>query len=1429
MEMEKPNPIGGDDFDKDKIKIDKKIAIVDVSGAVEARARDVADANLTASKEKTKGIRGFFYEKIWRQNLAKEYYRRLEINKARAAILESGNLFVGEEKEGELGSHNEEMGAVVKQYTDEYEGLIHEEAGEKKEILGESEPEKSIKARIQQLIKDYATGAIDEAAFKEEKNRAFSEIRGVKHEVIDKGSMYADNLFEVAEQVKEAIAHHQKMEDLDLDFQVVVGRAKMDVRTEAQFNAIDRLTEKITSTKVGNWVGETTVSSGLSIVYSIAGAVSKRFANSRLASWGSFGATAALGAGIAGLRESKRLEEEKRQHFREMAQGEKFNPDRSPRRKEIEEFRYETRNANDLRESLEQGLYTFKDDGTKEVKDLSQEELQAVLGNLAEIESRIKLSDRQKIDLVSYSDSKKVAQERLALDIARAEAKVNLKRLFNRELKITEKGKDFSYKIKGLVNSPDILNYINSPEFQNETDIKKKHDLLAYWLSERRLEKGFKIGDIDKVHVPFTPESTREYANWDWYRTGEALKEFDLSKGKEKILGENLKIPDGKTLTEFLDSLSETRIAQMISGDQGIEAKNALFKEMKHKKVAYAVLKGLATGLIIGGVAQEAMAFLREGQEGLVEGLIKGYKEVAGGGMAHYTPLEALRRWWSGDFPKVEPGNLHEMVLDQNHFKLPEGVELVRNPDGGYNLTRGGDILSEGIEINPDGSLTEEGRRVLEGDGVTINSSVEHLAHTSHESAGLSPQEYIDQHENLFHKVKRLLWYDNETPKPVFDKNEQALTLGGIRGTGIDQKGDFIYSVKKMLPDGSYHGKFSADAHELAKQGKLKLLFTLFKGNQSQVIEVPIDENFNAVIDHDSEVGKLVCENANGQLKQLARFAEVAEIVDNKDGVDQIRILATSEGVGIDKIPGIIPKDEIVDIPFDQLTPPADYRIDPPPFIPIFGRGPLEPTERFPKQVYYGAGSAQEILGEFKRRNIKPDPYRSILNKEGKLVLVDKDGKEIIRDADREKQRINDYLNNENPDYLNELNELNKNLQPMHEKCRVCVTIPARLEEKNIANLLEQYSKQVDENNKPLDPELYEINIIVNKKKSEVGDKTMEEIEKWKRKNPEINVNAIDITFDDKKGCVGLARKYITDLSLLRSVLRQKQSRPLYMESEDADLFGVDKRTISKLIKDFDKNSSLDVLRGIQDRQPEIMQKNDLLFFSRRLWDFMEVFLRNQKYRPENNPQADFTWHRVVSGGWNTAYTAEVYAQIGGYNLTRVIGEDMEIGQKISVLRGSKDAKDGRFVPNTHTARASGLRGSSSPRRFINALAKRMSPYEDFDNQALKKMTLDQLLDQIKEYSEADQKHLPKFQEELDILAGFFKNSIFSGSPKWQEIMRRSLTLGMGLKEKEHYDLTADGVTLTSKGMQRIIDNLKEYKTNKRWKLGYARQNAPAV
>ncbi len=401
------------------------------------------------------------------------------------------------------------------------------------------------------------------------------------------------------------------------------------------------------------------------------------------------------------------------------------------------------------------------------------------------------------------------------------------------------------------------------------------------------------------------------------------------------------------------------------------------------------------------------------------------------------------------------------------------------------------------------------------------------------------------------------------------------------------------------------------------------------------------------------------------------------------------------------------------------------------PFAPRLFPNIAEPPVP-PEPPYYAPGEGYQKWIESRDLN------RTKYIKSDSGIWVDPEGNPVVRDVARERQEVSDYLSSQEDSYREELNSVADSLPEMSDEARVVICIPARMEEKNIKRLLDMYTRQVGQDGLPLDPSLYEINILSNGPEGEQIDNTVKVVQKFHKKHPQFRVVVIDKAFPKDKASVGLARKYLTDLALVRSLRRNGQAAPLYIQSEDADLVNVDPKTVVRLIDKFDADPAIDALRGKQDRNPDVLMNNDLLFFQRRLWDFGEIMLRSKKYR--EGSKGDFTWNRVVTGGWNTAFSAEVYALIGGYNENARIGEDMDIGNKISLIRG--DAGE----PNVETIKTVASRTDSSPRRFIKAIAERTNPYDNFDDQTFKKLKDGELLARIRAFARISEENKGTFE-----------------------------------------------------------------------------------
>lgn len=388
-------------------------------------ARDEGEERLEKHLEKQSGIKKVFSE-IWEGDIARELYLTGEIDKIHHDVLETGkeNIYAGETDD--RTHHEKAKETIFERFTAKHDKYIHENAGEKKRELSDEGEEKVLKQDIQELVREYAIGFIDKKVFMQRKSAILGQTKNVQGESLEKGALYLDNLFQIAEQYKSAVEHGQKLHELDLDFDVNMGKAKLAVRTESQFTAVDWLLEKTLNTKIGRYVNEYALAGAISLAYCVAAKLSKDVANSKLAAVGSLGATVLGSSFLAGGKELRKYQEKRKQYLRDRAKGKKFDPKTAPPvEKELEEFNYDMREANTFSEALESCTKVDQEG------ELTPENFILGLSALVEADARIDLSDSHHKDLIKYFKNTNSEPESLRLDKARLEASTQLEKYFS--------------------------------------------------------------------------------------------------------------------------------------------------------------------------------------------------------------------------------------------------------------------------------------------------------------------------------------------------------------------------------------------------------------------------------------------------------------------------------------------------------------------------------------------------------------------------------------------------------------------------------------------------------------------------------------------------------------------------------------------------------------------------------------------------------------------------------------------------------------------------------------------------------------------------------------------------------------------------------------------------------------------------------------
>ena len=169
--------------------------------------------------------------------------------------------------------------------------------------------------------------------------------------------------------------------------------------------------------------------------------------SSKAAAIASLGGSIAISSAFAGANESQRVALERKQHGIEMAEGGSFEAG-DKRREQMEKYEYQMEGSKDLYQNLYNSMFEKDKEGKDVLKDLKQEDLDAIFVNLSDIEARNNLNERNRIDLISYSNIGNVEKERTDLTILTARAKVELRKKLEGDLK------------NGLKNYKDFDSYL---------------------------------------------------------------------------------------------------------------------------------------------------------------------------------------------------------------------------------------------------------------------------------------------------------------------------------------------------------------------------------------------------------------------------------------------------------------------------------------------------------------------------------------------------------------------------------------------------------------------------------------------------------------------------------------------------------------------------------------------------------------------------------------------------------------------------------------------------------------------------------------------------------------------------------------------------------------------------------------------------------
>jgi hypothetical protein len=1165
-----------------------RVAFIDQSADARQAARDEADRRLTEELSTGSKVSKFF-KGIWKGNIVKDYYR-LKYTREAEAHIATENSTLAYEATGDRAAQAKL--ATVERFTSEYENMVHEDAGERKEVV---DANAEIALGIKQLIKRSIENNWSDEVLGEERTRLFNAYRETHgDEFIGEGLVMADGLLAARAATLGAIEHGESIDTVLENMQIIFGESRSGVRGEAHLNMVDRAIDKLNKTKIGSLVGPEVVATTATIAASLL-----RMGSQRALSAAAMTLLPGLGAGVwAGLRENRRVKEERAQHSRESAMGKEFGED-DKRRVEMDATRYESARAEEL-------TILLREHFGEDVKLSNADSFQSLLDTLAATQTRVKLSDTRKIDLISYSAPDAVEEERLALDLALAEAKT---------------------------------------------------------VADQRL----------------TPE-----------------------------IRQALGIDDTADLQSILDQRSEAFIEQT-EGD--ISDKNKAFNKLKTRRVAVAVGVGVLTGVTLGLGAQELNAALSDNTQGLVEQLWHAHNDLYQGA-EHQTVLAGLVNGDHGQTTMLHHGPdstfvQHTIGEGKSVYDVSSDHDLVTNGDNTVSLVDPtGHATVDRLPLAADGSLPQPSIDTLHQHGMTVLDKTSTHDIVGQKTVPVGTQQYVEKHGV---SITHDLWYDNNTPAPVFDRDELDLQWSG--NDGLAANGGYSLNVTNMTPDGSFTGDQSVNWVEQAQQGTLKLAVSGSVDSQGSVLMVDIRPDGTIDIPAGSPAAHFFA-NENGHAVFNGGYAEVVQTTGvDPQGVEHIRPLATL--VGNDTVPTVpdVITTHTPEVHHDYTIVSNGY--DTPevipsftemaPVIPVISRRSMEParvgsTLERPSPYYYNGYQHGELSPEeerIRREETSPrllrDPNRDLNPREElhwyKELVQKKQGAEYVATIDK--------LVADSPEL--------SNIQPgLRAIIKVPVNAAGRAESEGIYKILSTYAQQ-DQESVDKSMVLLHVNwfddLAQQADSRAVIDHTKAEIARARGDFPHLKIATIESEWkrsEMQSGVIGHVSRRLNDAAMFAVEHAMEQGslpddRDVLLIRNDADAVGVSKNYLKSYVNGAEKHDRTDIFTGTTTFDNTKASELPGMVYAA---NFMQSLNLLAAKRDGN----------VHTGGANFAVRSSVLAAVGGVGFDGYNGagaDDVQIGRRIVAARTAKPIyRDG--LAGTYQRLRNGYHGRRNDTAAVN-------------------------------------------------------------------------------------------------------------------------------
>lgn len=241
--------------------------------------------------------------------------------------------------------------------------------------------------------------------------------------------------------------------------------------------------------------------------------------------------------------------------------------------------------------------------------------------------------------------------------------------------------------------------------------------------------------------------------------------------------------------------------------------------------------------------------------------------------------------------------------------------------------------------------------------------------------------------------------------------------------------------------------------------------------------------------------------------------------------------------------------------------------------------------------------------------------------------------------------------------YIRLLKELAACIPPLHPECKlsVCIPVSATDEAKHIYRTLLNFHRQ------SISSDSFEVVILCNhldsvesKAKDQIK-KTFKEIERFKKRHPDLNVVVLYAEFFKADASIGNIRKIQNDTVALRYIMRGDFSHDHILMRADADTCGLPPTHLENILSKFECWPQFEAFGSSLAYPATELVKNELLYVLSSFTNILEICLRKSG--------------KLSAYGPNAAFRLSAYCQVGGYNPSSLVGEDLNFDRKLFELR----------------------------------------------------------------------------------------------------------------------------------------------------------------